>query len=311
VAIDKDHTHIHWSEIAFLANYVVTATIINYILLPRFFYPKKIKTFLVLLLLLLCATVVVEEFVLEQIFYPHTRGHYFHLLTTIAEVMPVILLLVAGKFAWDATVNQRKVESMNRMMIESQLEQLKQQINPHFLFNNLNNLYAYAIENSPKTPEIILELSALLRYMLYDCKEQSVGLQKEIDHIRSFIKISELQLEGKGDVVFNSNVQEDRSIAPLILIVFIENAFKHSQASQSEDIRISIHIELKGDVLTMHCENTYGMQSNQPNTEGGIGLQNAIARLNLLYPEAHKLDIQDDNGIYRVELSINLKELKV
>lgn len=110
------------------------------------------------------------------------------------------------------------------MVAESRMQFLKSQINPHFLFNNLNNLYAYALENSPKTPKIILELSALLRYMLYDCQADYVPLAKEIKCLNDFINLQELQIENRGTIEFNiSGKAENQLVAPLILIVFIEN----------------------------------------------------------------------------------------
>jgi Putative regulator of cell autolysis len=115
---------------------------------------------------------------------------------------------------------------------ESELQFLKYQINPHFLFNNMNNLYAHAIENSSKTPEIILEFSAVLRYMLYECKARFVALEKEIEQLKNYINLNTLQIEGSGKVDYTINGMESGfQIAPLILMVFIENAFKHSASS--------------------------------------------------------------------------------
>lgn len=306
VGNDKDHPHIHWAEIVFLANYVTIATVINYVLIPRFLYPKKILVFWLLIAGLFAYAVVLEEFILEKIFYPRSRGEIVDIFSAIMEVGSATMILVVVKLAWDATVKQQKIDSLNRMMAESELDYLKQQINPHFLFNNLNNLYAYAIENSPKTPKIILQLSAILRYMLYDCKAKTVSLIKEEENIRSFIELNKLQLEGKGNVNYHSRLDNDYFIAPLILIVFVENAFKHSQAGQSEGIEIDVNIEVQNGELIMQCSNTYYKNENSGELDGGIGLQNVKNRLELIYTDKHYLNIEDSNGKHSVLLKINL-----
>ena len=151
-------------------------------------------------------------------------------------------MLSGFKFGWDALGKQQEVDELKIAVKESELQFLKTQINPHFLFNNLNNLYSYAIEQSPETPEIILELSGLLRYMLYECKEDFVPLTKEVDQLENFISLSEMQVEERGSVKFSTqNILANFKIAPLILIVFIENAFKHSTASQVDNLSL-IHI---------------------------------------------------------------------
>jgi LytS/YehU family sensor histidine kinase len=196
------------------------------------------------------------------------------------------------------------------MVKESELQYLKSQINPHFLFNNLNNLYSYAIDNSPKTPSIILELSSVLRYMLYDCKENFVPLAKEIEHLKNFTQLSELQIENRGQVEFNvENIRSGHRIAPLILNVFVENAFKHSTASQSEDISIKIHINVtEAGMLEFECVNSYRPLKNTDNLSHGIGLQNVKKRLQLIYPNAHTLSIQETDSLYSVQLNIELKK---
>lgn len=311
IVFDKHHPHFHWDEIFFLLNYFLMALIVNYILLPRFYYKKKYIKFSIGFILICGLAMFIEEFILEQIFYPESRGRYFGFIHSLLDILPLILILVASKFVWDATVNQNKVEQLNRMIAESKLDYLKQQINPHFLFNNLNNLYSYAIENSPKTPDIILELSSILRYMLYDCKENAVSLEKELQHLGSFIKLNELQLEGKGIVEYRSKIESDFYIAPMILIVFVENAFKYSLASQSEGIEIQISVEMIEGQLRFYCKNSFDVNVNLKDIEGGIGLQNVQARLDLLYPGAYQLEASRSYSEYKVNLEIDLNQLKL
>jgi len=310
-AIDWNSPEIEPFELVFFANYALMAFVVNYILLPRFLYPKAYKHFGIALLLVLGVAVLLEEFVLESVYFPDTRGQEFPgFFYTLLDILPVMVALVGAKFAWEALLKQQEVEELQTAIKESELHYLKSQINPHFLFNNMNNLYAYAIEQSPRTPEIILELSSVLRYMLYDCKAEYVPLEKEVEHLEHFVNISALQIEDRGTVTFNANVDSGYCIAPLILVVFVENAFKHSTASQSEAIviDIAIKIDARGN-LQLICSNSFEQQSNTNDLSSGIGLKNVQKRLQLLYPNAHDLEVKIEENRYTVVLSLKLHQL--
>lgn len=310
-SFDKFHPHFESFKVLFFLNYAVAAFIINYFLLPHFYYRKKYLPFFGSVVLAIAVVILIEELVLEPVYFPGRRADTFPgLLFTLAQVLPVITILVGFKFAWDALGKQREVDALKIAVKESELQFLKSQINPHFLFNNLNNLYAYTIENSPKAPEIILELSSILRYMLYECREQYVPLTKEVEQMENFIKLNELQIEERGQVNFNAqNIRAGYQIAPLILIVFIENAFKHSMASQADDIFIEVGIQLSdAGTLEFACTNSFLPQSNTEALSQGIGLANVRKRLQLLYPDAHRLDIREGENRYEVRLSIELNK---
>ncbi len=255
---------------------------------------------------------LVEERVLEQIFFPNTRRaeRFPGVFITLFDILPVITILSGFKFAWDAIGKQRQVEELQAVVKESELQFLKSQINPHFLFNNLNNLYSYAISNSPKTPEIILHLSAVLRYMLYECRERYVPLSKEIEQLENFTRLYQLQIEERGRVRFSAKpMGSSYKIAPLILVVFIENAFKHSQASQADNIKIEIDISLVENVLHFVCKNNFLPVPVNGNQLQGIGLENVKKRLDLLYPNAHQLRISEKADSYEVFLTMELENL--
>ena len=234
------NTRVEPSDIAFFANYAIAALFISFVLLPKLLYRKKYWQFALAVTCVLGVVMFVEEGVLEKIYFPDTRGAYFPgVFNTLIGAMPTITILAGFKFAWDALRKQRQVEQLQSLVRESELQFLKSQINPHFLFNNLNNLYAHALENSPKTTGIILDLSEVLRYMLYECTEKYVALDREIQHLEKFVNLSRLQVEDRGEVHFISDVASSGyRIAPLLLTVFVENAFKHSLSSQSDNITI-------------------------------------------------------------------------
>ena len=312
-SFDRENPGIRLSQVTFFTTHVIAALTIGYWLMPNFLYKRKYWQFFGFVLLAVTIVILVEELVLEQIFFPGTKrartfpGVFFSLL----DVLPVIAILAGFKFGWDALQKQEQIEALKSTVKESELQFLKSQINPHFLFNNLNNLYSYALDGSPKTPEIILELSGLLRYMLYECKEEFVPLPKEIEQLHNFIKLSKLQIEDRGTVHFVvHDIEPGFKIAPLILIVFIENAFKHSQAGQSENIKIDMHLYMKNGTLYFKCSNNHQAASNLEALDAGIGLKNVKKRLQLLYPNRHLLKIDEDGSRYEVDLSLELSKMQ-
>jgi hypothetical protein len=294
----------------FFINYTFAAYIINYYLLSKYLYRKKYAAFAIGVCLILALVIYMEEGVIEQIYFPTTRGARFPgVFFNLMSALPTITILAGFKFAWDALTKQREVEHLKIAMKESELQFLKTQINPHFLFNNLNNLYAYALEQSPKTPEIILELSGLLRYMLYECSETFVRLDREVEQLQNFVNLSQLQLESRGEVQMQIDVVSNAyKIAPLILSVFIENSFKHSMSSQNDNIKIDIKLNVdENGSLLFQCNNSYTVQSNTDDLSNGIGLENVKKRLSILYPDNHKLHINATDNEYQVSLRLGLK----
>ncbi len=309
-SFDRNNPQIEFNELVFFLNYACAASLINFYLFPRFFYQKKYLQFTIYVLLLLTAVLLIEELVIEKIFFPDTRGSRFsNVLYTLIDIIPPIIILSGFKFAWDAVARQKQLDELKIMVKESELQFLKTQINPHFLFNNLNNLYALAVEESKKTPEIILALSSLLRYMLYECKAAYVPLSKEIEQLQNFIDLGEMQIEGRGAVRFTNTIPTEQTfkIAPLILVVFIENAFKHSTSSTTDAIAINIDVSMSTEgTLQFLCKNTFQQVSNTASLSQGIGLQNVKKRLDLIYPNRYQLDISNTETEFTVQLELQL-----
>lgn len=310
-SFDKHEGGIDIDRAIFLLFYSAATVIITYFLMPKYLYKKKYWQFFIAFGLVVTVVILLEELVLEPLMFPNTkRGTSFPgVYLSLLGVLPVMTILSGCKFGWDALQKQAKIDELQSTIQESELQFLRSQINPHFLFNNLNNLYSYALQNSPKTPEIILEMSGVLRYMLYESKEQFVPLKKELEQLDNFIKLYKLQIENRGQVHFEtSNIGTGYKIAPLILIVFVENAFKHSQSGQSSDIEIDISIKLEGSVLEFCCKNNFEVVTSLDTVAKGIGLQNVQKRLQLLYPNKHRLEIKDENKSYNVYLRLELEK---
>lgn len=194
---------------------------------------------------------------------------------------------------------------------EAELKLLKAQLNPHFLFNTLNNLYGLSVVKSDKLPGLMLKLSDLLRYSLYETKEVMVPFEKELTYLENYIALEKIRLEDKTDI--NLTKKGDFSsaqIAPMLLIVFVENAFKHLGAIRGDYSRVEVNIKGDTNVLEFNCSNTMdtNMKSdtNLEMEKSGIGLQNAKKRLALIYPKKHKLSITQNNLEYNVNLKLHL-----
>lgn len=298
------------SKLAFFANYMMGAMVINYLLLPILYYKKKPFLFVVSVALLLVMVVLIDEFLLERIYFPDTRGTYFPGIPyTIIETLPIILIFTVFKFAWDFHRKEREVDQLKSLVQESEIKYLKSQVNPHFLFNNLNNLYSKALKNSPKTPGIILELSSVLRFMVYDSKEKDIALSREIEHLRHYTSLYNLQMENRGRVNFEVDLESDQfAISPLLLVIFVENAFKHSTRTQSAGICIQISVRVTSvGQLTFVCENSYSREYQTVEADSGVGLDNVRKRLLLVYPNNHKLNIANDGQTFKVDLQLQLK----
>ena len=208
------------------------------------------------------------------------------------------------KFMVDWFVNEKERRALTNEKLSAELAFLRSQINPHFLFNCLNNIYSLAYKKSEKTPEAVLKLSEIMRYMLYESNDSKVELSKEIRYLENYIELQKLRFKGNAYVEFCvSGGDVNQQIVPLILISFVENAFKHGIANDPEN-PIKILIAVREGELTFTIKNK---ESNQNKDEtGGIGLINVQRRLDLLYPGKHALNISSTEGAYTAELSLIL-----
>jgi hypothetical protein len=197
-----------------------------------------------------------------------------------------------------------------RTMKESQLKSLRAQVNPHFLLNSLQTVYAQALENSAKTSETILELSDILKFTLYESEKSKVDLSRELDIIRKYIEIQKLRLDpGRAKIITEiSGESSDRKIAPMLLLPFLENAFKHGIGGAEKNAYINLKVTLNDSKLEFKIENNAGSQEHIENPEySGIGIENTRQRLALLYPEKHHLDISKDDKSFKVVLLLELE----
>ena len=191
--------------------------------------------------------------------------------------------------------------------LNAALSSLKSQINPHFLFNTLNSIYALSVKKDDSTPDAIINLSGLMRYVISDADNNRIALQKEIDYINNYIELQKERLGNTAIIRFESSGETGgKEIAPLILITYIENAFKYGVNPDADESLVEVTIHITGSTLNLFVfNNKVPLPKHIEST--GIGISNTAERLNLLYPDKYNLLIKEDKVTYSVNLSITLK----
>ena len=194
-------------------------------------------------------------------------------------------------------------------MLQTELKLLKFQINPHFLFNTLNNIYTLSVINSDKTQQSISNLSTMLRYVLYDCEQPFVSIQQEIIYIENYIKLFSLKSLESYPITLEKEINNSSTkIAPMLLIPFVENALKHSYIEKKGDSFIRIKISVDASIIQFEIENSKPNSVLIKDCVGGIWLENVRKRLMILYPEKYTLNIKENESIFSVNLRIDTHE---
>jgi sensor histidine kinase YesM len=284
----------------------------NYlVLIPQFLNKKKYGGYalsVVITLVLFCFVKYVMALLFKQYILMRSNGHPVSAWEYVASTFftgALFLFLSTGlKFTVDWFLNERVKRDLENQRLAAELAFLKSQINPHFLFNSLNSIYSLAYQRSETTPEAILKLSEIMRYMLYECNDNKVDLTKELQYLHNFIDLQKIRFGSKAIIDFKIMGKVDgQQIAPLLLIAFVENAFKHGVANNPLT-PIRLFIDVDEAHLHLHLQNR--KHSNNRDAVGGIGLTNVFRRLDLIYPGKYNLDIRDEADTYTVELSLVL-----
>jgi len=230
------------------------------------------------------------------------QSEWFWASLKVTVIISIYAMLI--RFSIDWFESQKYKDELIKERQASEIALLRTQINPHFLFNTLNNIYSLVYSKSAEAPEAIMKLSSIMRYMLYDSNTDFVPVNNEIEYLNSFIELQQLRIPQKGYVEIQvTGSMENRTIAPMLLIPFVENAFKHGD--KNHEPGIIIHLNLDPGKLVFTVEN-YLRSGNQNAGEesGGFGLDNIKRRLGLLYPGKHELTIESKNEKYRIMLTI-------
>lgn len=282
---------------------------VAFFLLPRFLRQRRWGALSGLL-----AALSFGCFLAEYLLQPIATGHYFRSTLPIGVLLYLLVLLaaVAYRLGRDWWRHERLRAQLVEERLSAELNYLKAQVHPHFLFNTLNNLYALAArENSPALTDGIAGLAGLLRYVIYDCQAAYVPLSKEVQFLNSIVEMQNLRLDEQDDVMVALNVSgpyQDKKIAPLLLAPFVENAFKHGiRYGHSAFVKIELAVE--GPFLHFKVVNTnFSRPGGQSSSKGGIGLDNVRRRLSLLYPDRHQLVLDAQENTFTAYLQLQLDE---
>jgi len=217
-------------------------------------------------------------------------------------ILYYILLIVLGSY-WFL----KQIISFFKLKNEkakTELLHLKSQVNPHFFFNTLNNLYGLVGIDSKKAQELILKLSDMMRYSIYEGEKEEVSLKAEVDYLKNYIELHKMRYHKPIDVKFKVEIEYDYKVMPLLFIILLENAFKHGIENLSKDAYVYIYISSKNDNVFLEIENNF--DNKLPIDSNGIGLKNLKRRLELVYPKKHTLSFSKTEGVYKATLTLQL-----
>ncbi len=300
-----------WISFVKVADLALMVYITNYLLIPFLLYRKKYIVFLLSFIGLVFVCSILKMSVEEKLF--GTPG-FFDLPTRFKarvydNVIPHFLLVSTGaafKLLIDYAKSQKRLGDVSKEKAETELQFLKSQINPHFLFNSLNSIYFLIDKQNTEARQTLLQFSDLLRYQLYDCNADTIEIEKELAYLHDYVKLQQLRKDNSYEVIMEQqeNVKGFR-ITPLLLIPFVENAFKHISHYTERKNFVHIGMDKKESYFHFHISNSKDRhRSMEP--RGGIGLANVKRRLELIYPAKYELQIKEDAEIFSVTLDIDV-----
>ncbi len=310
-----------FDSLAAISSLTLTATVdilaayfTVYYLLPRFLFKKKYVLFSVLFLISAVSAILLQRVLLYYISYPIFYSDMMHEASSFWYINPfysffniytVVSLFAVIKLMKYWYRNQQLKTELEQKNKASELALLRTQLNPHFLFNTLNNIDALISSDQEKASDAVIKLSEIMRFTLYEAVSDRVSLEKEITYLENYISLQQLRLKNPYFVKFdNSSNCAGMNIAPMLFIPFVENAFKHGLKNiVAPGIEISLNCD--DGIISFEVVNRYSLiEEHNKDVTSGIGLANTKKRLELLYPEKHKLEIRKSAGIYKVNLQI-------
>jgi two-component system sensor histidine kinase AlgZ len=296
-----------------LAVTMIIAYLNYFVFLPRFLAHKKVWKYLLELfipfVILVTARIHLQRFLIDG--YTYQRQHFystFYIVEVCIITLFITIFISMLRFAADWFELAAKQKEIENERLLAELNFLKAQINPHFLFNTLNNLYYLAYTQSTNTTEVIAKLSQMMRYMIYDSNYLQVPLTKEIEYMQNYVSLERLRLNDQIPISFSiEGTTEGVLISPLIFITFLENAFKHGVSNNDKNAFVKLSLTLDGKQCIYTVENSR-LLSTKPEAQekSGIGLQNVKRRLDLSYPDRYTLETEDMPDRYSVRLTITL-----
>lgn len=287
-----------------------------YFLVPNYLIKKQYVSFFLWIILLASIGGIgvraLDYYIIAPYLFGLTPGSffYFKIFYKILDLIYVAALPVVLKLFQRYVQEEKKSQQISEQKLNAELQLLKNQLHPHFLFNTLNNLYALVLTNDKNAPDVVLRLSNMMNYMLYECDKDLIALDKEIINLKNYIELEKIRYEDRLDISFETGGDiAHKSIAPLLLISFLENAFKHGPGNNEKPSWIRINLWVENDQLDFLIENSINNEDtdigNQQKMQSGIGLSNVKKRLELVYPNRYTLKIAQ-NDTFFVQLKLEL-----
>lgn len=293
----------------------ITASYIHYFfILPHLIRNKEIGPYLGKLLFLLIAILTVRIIIENQFFAKISNNEEYYrtvkpmrIISTAWDTLTFLIFTGMIRFTLDWFDLENKKKQLENEKLVAELNYLKAQINPHFLFNTLHNLNYLVYSGSKNATEVIIKLSNIMRYMIYDANKERVALKKEIAYMNDYIHLESIRLNQKFHLDFMVNGPVDQiEIAPLVMLTFLENAFKHGVSDQEENCWIKVNLITTDDAIDYEVANKKLKSAPSRNLKSGFGLENVKKRLELSYPNKHTLNIHDGDSVYTVHLTLKL-----
>lgn len=294
-------------------------------LVPGWLDKGHLKTFVLLMLGLLfvaAETSVFYSYAHLEPTYPESYGKFYQSLApqTLIErlgwsanikyivfsKLPLYFFPVAVLISASYYRKQQLLFALREQKRAAELDALKNQLNPHFVFNTLNNIYALAIQRSDQTPEAVEKLSSILDYVLYRCNESFVSLHNEIEMIHDYIALEKLRFGDRLEVSFTSNADSSSKVAPLLILSLLENAFKHGVSQELNTAKIDMALTSSSDTIEFRISNSKPATEAPEKERSPIGLSNLRRQLSLLYPDSHNLEICEGDRHYTATLKLEV-----
>lgn len=325
-AHEYDRSVYNWYKVATTCLLMAMTYINNLWLAPKLLRRKKIFLFILSAFVLVLVSATAFVLLMKQMLttYPGIEIYHVSFITSpvstewsLSAVLSEVpdyafglgMWLVVFTMAWYTNQYYRQeklVQQAAQKQMETEMHFLRTQLNPHFLFNTLNNIYGLSLRKEDAASESILKLSSILRYLLYDSNTKLMPFEQEKEAMRSYIDMELLRLQDMEDFSFDIEADADYKIPPLLWLPVLENAFKHGTRFIAQDYFIKYRFMIKNGVLTIHASNNYKEAASNNVQNGGLGLENLRKRLNILYPGKHNITVQKKNGIYSIDVKINL-----
>jgi sensor histidine kinase YesM len=286
------------------------------ILIPRFLAKKKYAWFSILsflnLLLFSDLNIWLFNYFVDYILPNYYFISYYELEDILKFHLAFLVLTTLIKLskAWfKMQETEKKIAQVNEEKITAELEALKSQINPHFLFNSLNNIYSLSRKSSKKTSDSILILSDMMRYVLYETRSKTVKLSDEVKFMNNFVELQKLRIDERSSIEFKVDLDNDKlKMAPLIFLPFLENSFKHGVKGNIGNTYAKFELKSVKTELLFIAENSKAQSDILDEKNQGVGLENVKRRLEILYPQKHELVIEDQEDIFKINLKLVLDE---